>query len=98
MRVNQILPQESQGPRHPARRGSTRRIRRGTEHLRPRRVVLGPIVGAFGEISSHVDGLADVIAAALTAEHLSYYGDRGSKTVKAYYRRVLYRAWGPFVF
>jgi len=36
----------------------------------------------------------DVIADALTAEHLSYYGDRGSKTVKAYYRRVLYRAWG----
>ena len=30
----------------------------------------------------------------LTAEHLSYYGDRGSKTVKAYYHRVLYRAWG----
>ena len=57
-------------------------------------VVLGPIVGAFGEMSSHVDLLADTIADALTAEHLSYYGDRGSKTVKAYYRRVLYRAWG----
>ena len=57
-------------------------------------VVLGPIVGAFGEMSSHVDRLADVIADALTAEHLSYCGDRGSKTVKAYYRRVLYRAWG----
>ena len=27
-------------------------------------------------------------------EHLLYNGDRGSKTVKAYYRRVLYRAWG----
>ena len=57
-------------------------------------VVLGPIVGAFGEMSSHVDLLADVIADALTAEHLSYYGDGGSKTVMAYYRRVLYRAWG----
>ena len=57
-------------------------------------VVLGPIVGAFGEMSSHVDRLADVIADALTAEHLSYCGDRGSKTAKAYYRRVLYRAWG----
>ena len=41
-----------------------------------------------------VDLLADVIADALTAGDLSYYGDRGSKTVKAYYRRVLYRAWG----
>ena len=27
-------------------------------------------------------------------KHLSYYGDRGSKTAKAYYRRVVYRAWG----
>ena len=43
-------------------------------------VVLGPIVGAFGEMSSHVDLLADVVAGALTADHLSYYGDRGSKT------------------
>jgi len=33
-------------------------------------------------------------ADALTAEHPTYYGDRGSKTVKAFYRRVLYRAWG----
>ena len=31
---------------------------------------------------------------ALLLTYLSYYGDRGSKTVKAYYRRVLYRAWG----
>ena len=46
------------------------------------------------EMSAHTDILADVIAGALTAEHLSYYGDRGSKTVKAYYRLVLYRAWG----
>ena len=45
-------------------------------------------------MSSHVDLLADVIADALTAEHPSYYGERGSKTAKAYYRRVLYRAWG----
>ena len=44
---------------------------------------------------SHVDFLADEIAGALTVEHhLSYYGDRGSKTINAYYRRVLYRAWG----
>ena len=42
-------------------------------------------------MSSHVDLIADVIADALTAEHISYYGDRCSKTVKAYYRRVLYR-------
>jgi len=57
-------------------------------------VVLGPVFGAFGEIPSHVDLLADVIAGALTAENVSFYGNRGSKTAKAYYRRVLYRAWG----
>jgi len=28
------------------------------------------------------------------SEHFSYFGDRSSKTVKAYSRRVLYRAWG----
>ena len=32
-------------------------------------VVLGPIVGAFGEMTSHVDLLADATADALTAEH-----------------------------
>jgi len=31
-------------------------------------------MGALGEMSNHVDLLADVIADALTAEHLSYYG------------------------
>ena len=45
-------------------------------------------------MSSHVDLLADVIAGALTAEHLSYYGGRGSEIAKTYYRWVLYRAWG----
>jgi hypothetical protein len=34
-------------------------------------------------MSAHVDFLADVILDALTAEHLSYYGNRGSKTAKA---------------
>ena len=52
------------------------------------------MAGAFVEMSAHVDFLAGVIADVLSAEHLSYYGDRGSKSAKAYYRRVLYRAWG----
>ena len=46
------------------------------------------------DVISHVDLLADVIADALIAEHLSFNSDRGSKTVKAYYRWVFYRAWG----
>jgi len=84
------LPQESQGPRHPARRGSTRRIRQGTEHLRPRRV--SPGTNYCWRI------WRDVIArrppCRCNCGALSYYGDRSSKTVKAYYRRVIYRAWG----
>ena len=32
-------------------------------------VVLGPIIGAFGEMSSHVNLYADVISDTLTAEH-----------------------------
>jgi len=46
--------------------------------------VLGPVVGAFGEMSAHADLLTD----------LSYYGDRGSKTAKAIYCLVHFRAWG----
>ena len=53
--------------------------------------VLGPWVCAFGGVKC----LVDVIADTLTAEHLSYDGDRGSKTVNTYYRRMLYRARGP---
>ena len=35
------------------------------------------------------------LAGAPIVEHLSYYySDRGSKTARAYYSRVLYRAWG----
>ena len=37
---------------------------------------------------------ARTIADALAAGHLSYNGDRSSKTAKARYRRLLYRLWG----
>jgi hypothetical protein len=49
------------------------------------KAVLGPVVGAFGEMSVHVDFLANIIAGALTADCLSCYGDRNSKTAKAFY-------------
>ena len=57
-------------------------------------LVLGPVVGASGEMLAHVDFLADAIADALTAENLPYYSESGSKIAKAYNRRVLCRAWG----
>jgi len=87
------FPQESQGPRHPAGRGSTR-IRRGTERFRPRRVSPGANCWRIwrGIIAHRPPFRCNRGRAA--AEHLSYYGDSGSKTAKAYYRRVLYRAWG----
>ena len=56
--------------------------------------MLGTVVGTLVEMSTYVDLLADVTADALIVEHLSSYGDRGSKSAKAYNRRVLYRAWG----
>ena len=57
-------------------------------------VVHGPVVGAVGELSTYIDFSADVMAEGLTAEHLFYCGDRGSKTVKAYYPQVPYRVRG----
>jgi predicted lipid-binding transport protein (Tim44 family) len=48
-------------------------------------VVLGPVAGAFGQMSA----LAD-----LKAEKPLFHDERDSKTVKAYYCRVIYRAWG----
>jgi len=47
-------------------------------------VVPGLVDGTFGEMPPRIDLLADVIADALTTEHLSYCGDRGSKTAKAF--------------
>ena len=37
--------------------------------------VLAPVVGAFGEMSSDMYALADVIAAAKTADHLQFFKD-----------------------
>jgi len=45
-------------------------------------------------MSSYFDLLSIAIADALTAEHLSNYGDRGSKAVKTDHRQMLYRAKG----
>ena len=48
---------------------------------------------SFTEMPSHVDLSADVIADALTAEHLSYYGDRGSKTADRAWGLTAHRGW-----
>ena len=45
--------------------------------------VLGPVVGAFGEISADVKELANAVAEELAVEQSSFYGDKASKAVKA---------------
>jgi hypothetical protein len=57
-------------------------------------VVLGPVIGAFGEMSDDVKHIADAIATELANEHCSYYSDKIPKTVRSYFRNQLYRSWG----
>ena len=55
--------------------------------------VLAPVVGAFGEMSSDMYGLADVIAAAMTADHLQFL--KGSaKEIRGMFRQRVLRDWG----
>ena len=56
--------------------------------------VLGPVVGAFGEISEDVKELANAVAEELAVEHCSFYGDKASKVVKGFFLNQLYRSWG----
>ena len=57
-------------------------------------MVLGPVIGAFGEMSGDVKHIADAIATELANEHCSYYSDKKPKTVRSYFRNQLYRSWG----
>ena len=56
--------------------------------------VLGPVVGAFGEMSDDVKELANAVAEELAVEHCSFYGDKTSKAVKGFFLNQLYRFWG----
>ena len=54
---------------------------------------LAPVVGAFGEMSSDMYGLADVIAAAMTEDHLQFL--KGSaKEIRGMFRQRVLRDWG----
>ena len=55
--------------------------------------VLGPVVGAFGEMPDDVKELANAVAEELAVEHCSFYGDKASKVVKGFFLNQLYRAW-----
>ena len=55
--------------------------------------VLAPVVGAFGEMSSDMYGLADVIAAAMTEDHLQFL--KGSaKEIRSMFCQRVQRDWG----
>ena len=56
--------------------------------------VLGPVVGAFAEMSDDVKELANAVAEELAVEHCSFYGDKTSKAVKGFFCNQLYRSWG----
>jgi hypothetical protein len=56
--------------------------------------VLGPVVGAFGEMSDDVKDLANAVAEELAVEHCSFYGDKTAKAVKGFFLNQLYRSWG----
>ena len=57
-------------------------------------MVLGPVIGAFGEMSDDFKHIADAVATELANEHCSYYSDKKTKTVRSYFRNQLYRSWG----
>ena len=44
--------------------------------------VIGPVVGAFGEMSSDVHTIAKAVAEELALEHCSFYRDKTLKVVK----------------
>ena len=56
--------------------------------------VLGPVIGAFGEMSDDVKELANAVAEELAVEHCSFCGDKTSKAVKGFFLNQVYRSWG----
>ena len=56
--------------------------------------VLGPVVGAFGEMSDDVKELANTVAEEFAVEHCSFYGEKAPKAVKGFFLNQLYCSWG----
>ena len=55
--------------------------------------VIIPVVGAFGEMSSDVYAIIDLVASVLTQEHLSYYNEHPS-AIKGMYQQSIYKSLG----
>ena len=56
--------------------------------------VIGPVVGAFADMSSDVHVIAKAVAEELALEHCGIYGDKTLKVVKGFFLNQLYRSWG----
>jgi len=55
--------------------------------------VIVPVVGAFGEMSSDVYAIIDLVASILAHEHLSYYNEHPS-AIKGMFQQSIYRSLG----
>ena len=55
--------------------------------------VIIPVVGAFGEMSSDVYAIIDLVASILTHEHLSYYSEPPS-AIKGMFQQSIYKSLG----
>jgi len=55
--------------------------------------VIIPVVGAFGEMSSDVYAIIDLVASVLTHEHLSYYSEHPA-AIKGMFQQSMYKSFG----
>ena len=55
--------------------------------------VLVPVVGAFAEMSSDTELIADLIATALAADHIQFYSE-SAKQAKGMFKQRIRKAWG----
>ena len=56
--------------------------------------VLGPVVGAYGEMSDDVYVIAEAVAEELATEHCGFYSDKKQGVVAAFFLSQIYRSWG----
>ena len=50
--------------------------------------VLVPVIGAFAEMSSDVEALADVIASALAADHIQFFYTSAAEAGGVHMKRI----------
>ena len=56
--------------------------------------VLGPVVGAYKEMSDDVYVIAEAVAEELATEHCGFYSDKKQGVVAAFFLSQIYRSWG----